>query len=173
VTVSSGVAAVRLSSSVVTYCVLVAASACHSRSLTTAGDRPAGEPTVAPAVKVAVAPAALCHSSGPPRSSIAWEGGTATRELRGRVVRLRTGEPMPRALIRVEPGRHGALADSSGGFRIAGLTPGTYEVRVLHIGFVEARDSVTIGDDGLQLLAVIAVPDVGLRECVVGPKPPR
>ena len=109
---------------------------------------------------------APCLFSSEPRSRLAWQRGGESGELWGRVLRVNTGEPLPRALIFVEPGGHRAQTDSAGRFRLSRLAPGSYEVRVGHIGLAEARDSLTLGHAGLELVAALAVPNLGLEACV-------
>ena len=156
------------------FFVLVSASACHPGSPATTASVPAAAPAIAPSGAMAGGlEMPLCPLSGPPRSTLAWEGGAVAQELRGRVVRILTGEALPRASVRVEPGGYRASADSAGDFRIAGLPHGRYEVRVNYIGLLEARDSVSFGGDGLQLVAAMARPEVGLRGCTPGPWPTR
>ena len=113
------------------------------------------------------APLADCEFSGKPRSSLAWESGQAqgsgpaTRVERdavvGRVIAVRTGDPIGQAYVRLDPGGHFARSDSSGRFAFPPLPQGRYRVTVYAgIGGGSVSDSVMLGFDGLRLVAAIA-----------------
>jgi TonB-linked SusC/RagA family outer membrane protein len=71
----------------------------------------------------------------------AQDGGTVT----GRVVDGSTGAPVLSAQVQiVGTGRGGATADD-GRFRIANVRPGTYQVRVLRIGYTASTQNITLG----------------------------
>lgn len=55
--------------------------------------------------------------------------------LTGKVTDKRTGHALPFASITVMGAQKGGLTDSEGQYRVAGITPGTYEVRVQFLGY--------------------------------------
>jgi hypothetical protein len=107
-----------------------------------------------------------CVFPGPPRSAVAsgmpMAGDAA---LRGRVLNI-ASVPVEAALVRLDPGTHFAQTDSLGWFRFADVPHGRYRVAVQTIGFVEASDSVTYGEYGLEILVALAPYEPGLLECV-------
>jgi hypothetical protein len=94
--------------------------------------------------------------SGPPKSGLSWQSGPGSFTVSGRVVSVHDGVPFEHALVRLTPGRHSVQTDRGGSFRLAGLQGGRYYLEVLAVGKVKAADSVTVGDDGLYVLAAIA-----------------
>lgn len=108
-----------------------------------------------------------CYNSDV-RSGIAW--GLGERVLQGRVIDFATGAPLADASVRLEPGSRYAITDSAGIFRMTRVAQGSYLVRVRRIGFEEARASVTYGEEGLTMLAVLTRPPVGLRGCSPVPR---
>lgn len=110
------------------------------------------------------APVAACRiSSG--QSRIAWQYGAGVGGIRGRVLAAATAQPIGGALIRTEPATSRVVTDSMGRFQLA-LPRGTYVLRVMAIGYDEARDSISLpGLDGFELLAVLARPTPGLIGC--------
>jgi hypothetical protein len=110
-----------------------------------------------------------CVFSSFNRSTLAWESGLAQGigpatpagggDLVGRVFALRDGTPVVGARVHVAPGARGAVTDSAGRFAIRGLVQGRYYVRVsppLTMGTSSAEDSVTVGFDGLRVIAALA-----------------
>jgi hypothetical protein len=84
---------------------------------------------------LALAPAARAQDSAPaPSDSVA--------ELTGRVFSATTGDVVRGAQIVVEGTGLGALADSTGRFRIAGLPAGDHTIQVRRIGFASARGRI-------------------------------
>ena len=110
-------------------------------------------------------PARYCMPSSRPRSAVAVQLGGYITEIRGRVVYLSTGAPVSDAAVILTPGGHYVSSDSTGFFRFANIPQGAYEIQVRRLGLQPARDTVTFGGDGLDLLAALANPSVGLREC--------
>jgi hypothetical protein len=105
------------------------------------------------------------------KSSLAWESGLAQGngpstsagggDLVGRVIAVRDGEGMAGARVRVLPGMRLAATDSAGRFAIHGLPQGRYFVTVVappRSGAASISDSVTIGFDGLRLVASLSSP---------------
>lgn len=109
---------------------------------------------------------ARCEFSSPPKSSLAWESGLAqgqgpsTTVLRdaivGRVFSVRNGEPVTDAVVRLDPGDHLIRVDSTGRFAFGPLPEGRYRVNVMSWTSGSAADSVTLGFDGLRILAALA-----------------
>jgi hypothetical protein len=109
----------------------------------------------------------LCIFSGREQSSLAWESAARSFSgdgLTGHVVRLRDLKPVQSATITLDPGRHFVTSDSGGRFQFAGLPNGRYLLRVRAIGYAQLADSITLGGDGLVVLAAIAQPrgDIGI-----------
>jgi hypothetical protein len=106
-----------------------------------------------------------CVFPGPPLSAIAANASfTSDRSFRGRVVDTAL-DALP-AVVKIEPGGHITQADSDGRFRFVGIARGRYFIRVTQIGFAAAGDSVTYGEYGLELVAILASTNPGLMECV-------
>jgi hypothetical protein len=104
-----------------------------------------------------------CVFSSPPKSAIAWQSGLAgdyaalgRDELAGRVVWVRGGLAVANARILVSPNTRYVLSDSAGRFSMRGLPQGRYLVRIGALGSLEAADSITLGFDGIQIVAALA-----------------
>ncbi|MDZ7374643.1 MAG: TonB-dependent receptor [candidate division KSB1 bacterium] len=69
----------------------------------------------------------------------------------GRVFDAKTGEPLASANVVLAGTMRGAATDVSGNFRIAGLRPGNYVLRVTMIGYDPATLSVTV-EEGREAL---------------------
>src|SRR6185503_8746704 len=84
-------------------------------------------------------------SAPPPRAAAAGPG-----EIRGKVVDSVSGRAVPTAAITVRRASDssfasGALVREDGSFRVEGLSPGTYVVRIRSLGYVQvSRSSVAI-----------------------------
>ena len=103
----------------------------------------------------------LCIFSGRERSSLAWESAARSWNgggVFGRVLVLRDSRPVTYGLITLEPGSHRASLDSAGRFEIKGAPNGRYVLRIRALGFPTLADSITLGADGLVVLAVMAQP---------------
>jgi hypothetical protein len=96
-----------------------------------------------------------CFFSSPAKSSVAWESLFSRDTLKGRVVRVRDLGPVTFGVVRLEPGNAYAVLDSAGSFRFSRVHPGRYFVRVQAGGYPEATDSITVGQDGLFILASV------------------
>lgn len=84
-----------------------------------------------------------------------------TGRLTGRVVDQGTGEPLEGALLIVEGHPWGAYTDDNGEYRIFGLTPGTYDIKVSLIGYAETTVRgvrVRSGLDNVQDVELVASP---------------
>jgi hypothetical protein len=107
-----------------------------------------------------------CQFSSPPKSTLSWESGLAqgqdpsTAVLRdaivGRVISVGNGEPVTDAVIRLDPGDHLVRVDSTGRFAFPPLPQGRYRVNVMSSTSGSAADSVTLGFDGLRIVAALA-----------------
>jgi hypothetical protein len=73
-----------------------------------------------------------------------------------------TAEPIPDAIVHLEPGRHLTSTDSTGAFRFVGVARGRYLLRVGAIPFKAAVDSVTYSEFGVAVVAVLAPYEPGL-----------
>ena len=67
-----------------------------------------------------------------------------TSVIEGFVVRMGSGEPLPKAqvMLRPEQGRRpvfGVLTDSGGRFRVANIRPGSYRLHVERDGYVDQQ----------------------------------
>ena len=116
---------------------------------------------------VAQAPSdSLCIFSGPERSTLAWESAAHTYSggVAGQIILLRDRRPVPFASVTLEPGAWRAVSDSAGHFQLTGPPNGRYLLRIRAIGRPTVADSITLGADGLTVLAVLAQPpgDIGV-----------
>ncbi|MGH7544480.1 MAG: TonB-dependent receptor domain-containing protein [Gemmatimonadota bacterium] len=80
-----------------------------------------------------------------------------TGEIRGRVVSAEDGQPVPGASVAVwSPVSSsivaGAVVSQDGTFRVQGLQPGTYHVRVISIGYTSHRSADLALDNGSPIL---------------------
>jgi hypothetical protein len=74
-------------------------------------------------------------------SALAQDGGS----ISGRAIDATTSAPISSAQVQIiGTGRGGTTADD-GRFRIANVRPGTYQVRVLRIGYQASTQAVTLG----------------------------
>lgn len=69
-----------------------------------------------------------------------------TGSINGRVLDAVSKTPVVAAQVQVVGTTRGAVTGDDGGFRIPGLRPGSYNIRVLRLGFQSANKSVTVGD---------------------------
>jgi len=94
--------------------------------------------------------------------------------LIGHILRLRDLQPIQRAYVTLEPGGFGASSDTVGRFQFTGAPNGRYLLRVRAIGHAAVTDSITLGADGLVVLAVLSEPlgDFGIT-CPTPPAPSR
>src|SRR6266540_2801775 len=103
---------------------------------------------------VLLAGAAPLHSQNQPRPGTPATPGAlpmSNAEIQGTVVESESSTPIPRASITVRSRRDssivaGAIASDAGIFRIQGLRPGAYMVRVATIGFKPSVQPVAITD---------------------------
>jgi hypothetical protein len=129
-------------------------------------------------------PAPDCVFSSFYKSSLSWESGlaqgsgpaaTAGRgDLVGRVIGARDGEGLAGAHVRVMPEFRLTTTDSTGRFAIRGLPQGRYQVTVFAppgSSAMAVYDSVTVGFDGLRVVAVLSA-HTGDIVCVSTPRQP-
>lgn len=64
--------------------------------------------------------------------------------IAGRVTDAVTGQPVAQVQINVVGTNLGAQVNSQGQYTLRGVTPGTFEVRALRVGFAEQRRTVTV-----------------------------
>jgi TonB-dependent starch-binding outer membrane protein SusC len=91
------------------------------------------------------------------------QDGTIT----GRVVDPTTTTPIPAAQVQVVGTTRGAVTADDGRFRITSVRPGTYQVRVLRIGFQASSQSVTLGSGQTVDLTFSLTPAVVTLDQVV------
>ena len=72
--------------------------------------------------------------------------GLAT--LRGTVADSLSGQPLVGVSVGLQGRPGGTATDALGNFRLAGLAPGTYLVRVGALGYRSAAQAVTVGASG-------------------------
>ena len=76
--------------------------------------------------------------------------------IAGRVISVRSGEPVTDAVIRLDLGDRLVHVDSPGRFAFPPLPQGRYRVTVMSWTSGSAADSVTLGFDGLRIVAALA-----------------
>ena len=91
--------------------------------------------------------------------------------IQGTVVDAQSGEPLGWATVEIVEEHHRISADAQGGFRFAGLNPGTYSVRVGYVGYesrlIEGID-VIAGEISPVVIELVPKP-VTLKSIVVSP----
>ena len=93
----------------------------------------------------------------------AQEPGTIT----GRVVDAASGAPVPSAQIVIVGTTRGVVAGDDGRFRIAGVRPGTYQVRALRLGYQASAQPVDVTSGGTaDMNFTLAPAAVSLEEVV-------
>jgi TonB-dependent starch-binding outer membrane protein SusC len=87
--------------------------------------------------------------------------------ISGVVVDATTRTPIPLAQIQMVGTTRGVTTSEDGRFRIAGIRPGVYQVRVLRLGFQASSQSVTVTDGGSSEITFALNPAaVSLEEVV-------
>jgi TonB-linked SusC/RagA family outer membrane protein len=71
-----------------------------------------------------------------------------TGRITGRVTDREGGAAVEGAQIRVDGTNVGSISGADGRFTIARITPGTYQIRVIRIGYLSATQSVTVSAGG-------------------------
>lgn len=103
----------------------------------------------------------LCIFSGPERSALAWQSAARSFTgggIEGHIVRLRDLQPIRYGSVNLEPGTVRTLSDSANHFAIKKVPSGRYLLRVRALGFPQVADSITLGADGLVVLAALSDP---------------
>ena len=72
-------------------------------------------------------------------------------QLRGRVVDGVTKEPLARAQMRLEARTIAAITDSAGRFVIDNLSPGTYSLKTIIIGYLPLTEPVIVRNAGTEV----------------------
>jgi TonB-linked SusC/RagA family outer membrane protein len=67
-----------------------------------------------------------------------------TARLEGRVTDASNGQPVPAAQVAIIGTTLGRLTDAEGRYSIVGLSPGTFQVRVLRVGYAELKQGVAV-----------------------------
>lgn len=136
--------------------LLAACAGAPSQQVRHAAEAFERDPCVVPQPKSAIA------------SDVRFDGDSA---FRGRVLTV-TGEAVPHSMLILEPGGHGALADSLGRFQFEGVPRGRYLLRVLNIGYMSVEDSVTYSEWGVEVHVALAISRLDLLACVRAAEPP-
>ncbi|HZF67281.1 MAG TPA: SusC/RagA family TonB-linked outer membrane protein, partial [Gemmatirosa sp.] len=88
--------------------------------------------------------------------------------ITGRVTDAASGQPLPAAQVTLVGTTRGAASGDDGRYRLAGVPPGTYQVRVLRIGYQAVTRPVTMTAGQTQTLDVALSPTaVNLDQVVV------
>ena len=126
------------------------------------------------AVLATAAPLAAQQTTTPPAAPA---GQTGKGEIVGIVIDSLNGRYLSGAEVVIEGAKQTLVTDARGGFRIDGLTPGTYQVGVFHpildtLGISLATQPFHLGADS-STSVFLAVPSAGSiirRECPVRPR---
>lgn len=90
-----------------------------------------------------------------------------TGVITGRVTDASTQRPLPSVQVQLVGTTRGAITGDDGKFRIAGLTAGQYQVRVLRVGFQSSTRGVVVSDAATSELAFSLSPVAVSLESVV------
>lgn len=146
----------------------------HRRSLETSGPHSGRLLQWIAAITSAalIAITAAAQDSAPPTAQI--QPSPANLSVHGVVRNAVSGEPIPRALVRIEgDAATGALTDSEGKFEISGLPPGPQLFEVLKPGYLDHRKAggatLVIDDEAVDGHNVIIAPDMPALEFTLAP----
>lgn len=95
--------------------------------------------------------------------------GTATGEINGRITNIDTGEPVPYANVLILGTAWGAMSDASGNFTVKHVPVGTYNLRVVMMGFNDATKADIKVDRGQTSQVSFAIKEkeaVGVMDLV-------
>jgi len=83
------------------------------------------------------------------------QGNGLKGKIEGTITDEATGEPLVGANVYLVDRFGGAISDDEGRFVIRGLAPGTYALRISHLGFEPEQldDIVVAGDESVQITA--------------------
>ena len=93
--------------------------------------------------------------------------GAATHLITGVVLAQADQSPLPHAMVSMEPAGRETFTDDRGRFSFPRLSPGTYRVRAIHLGFSPAEQLVTIVSDSEVARVEIVLPAVRVRLAAV------
>ncbi len=103
--------------------------------------------------------------------SLLWYAGPAAAQdagtITGRVVDATSRAPIPLAQIQIVGTTRGTVTGDDGTFRIGGIRPGQYQVRVLRLGFQASARSVQVTAGGTNELDFALVPAAVSLEQVI------
>ncbi|TDW95767.1 TonB-dependent receptor [Dinghuibacter silviterrae] len=68
----------------------------------------------------------------------------AQQELKGLIKDIRTGTPLPGAVVYIPDLKSGAVSDSSGNYRLKNIPPGTFLVDISKTGYARHLETITI-----------------------------
>src|SRR5262245_24550103 len=92
--------------------------------------------------------------------SAAQEAGSIV----GSVVDKRSRHAIPFATVTIPEAKKGGLTDSEGQFRILGIPPGTYEVKVQFLGYQPSSQTGVVVTTGKPATAKFEMPEIVVRE---------
>jgi len=98
--------------------------------------------------RLALAALLVFAAAAPVRAQTPQRGG-----VRG-VVRSTLGDPIPYAVVVLEPGVPRRFTDDSGSFAFPGLAPGTYVLRARQVGFKPVDTTVVVTGDSAVVVSV-------------------
>lgn len=81
--------------------------------------------------------------------------GAGRGELRGRIVSVESGDPLPGATVIVQGTRLGGVADQRGVYSVRNIPVGAYTIRVSSLGYADQEITDVEIHPGVNLLDVI------------------
>ncbi|HKL87443.1 MAG TPA: carboxypeptidase-like regulatory domain-containing protein, partial [Salinibacter sp.] len=91
-----------------------------------------------------------------------------TGAISGTVTDASSGETLPGANVQIVGTQRGASTDANGTFRIAGIEPGTYDIRASFIGYQRQTKEVEVEDGGTtEVSFALPTGGVSMDEMVV------
>ena len=93
--------------------------------------------------------------------------GAATHLITGVVLAQADESPLPHAMVSMEPAGRETFTDDRGRFSFPHLSPGTYRIRAIHLGFSPAELTVTVARDSDVTRIQIVLPAVRVRLAAV------
>ena len=87
--------------------------------------------------------------------------------IEGTITDSNTGEPVPGANIFIQQLERGAVTDFDGEFVIENVSAGTYTVVITFVGYQRQQQSVTVGNQNVQLNIALQPEILGLDDVVV------
>jgi TonB-dependent receptor len=80
-----------------------------------------------------------------------------TAQITGRITDADTKEYLPGANVVLKGTRFGDATDKVGMYKISNVPPGTYDLVVTYIGYVDQTISITVGDNGKTIKQDVAI----------------